>query len=71
VLVEGSTIAAVDASPIAEGSGTTVIDGVFSVGDRVGQPAVVGLAGELEYPARLRHGNPVGGELLHERVEIP
>ena len=38
-------------------------------GRRNGQPAVVGLAGELEYPARHRHGDPVGGELLHERVE--
>lgn len=36
---------------------------VFGVGDWIGQPAVVGLAGELEYPARHRNGNPVGGEL--------
>ena len=41
----------------------------FGVGDGVGPPAVVGLAGELEYPARHRDGNPVGGELVHERVE--
>jgi hypothetical protein len=42
--------------------------GDLSVGDRIGQPAVAGLAGELEYPARHRHGHPVGGELRHERV---
>jgi hypothetical protein len=41
----------------------------FSVGDGVGSPAVLGLAGELEYPARHRDGDPVGGELIHERVE--
>src|SRR6185369_9157251 len=38
-------------------------------GDGVGTPAVVRLAGELEYPARHRDGNPVGGELSYERVE--
>ena len=38
------------------------------VGDRVGEPAVVGLAGELEDPARHRHGDPVGGQLADERV---
>ena len=43
--------------------------GAFSVGDGVGQPAVVGLAGELQDPARHRHGNSVGGELFYERVE--
>ena len=42
---------------------------IFGVSDRVSQPAVVGLAGELEYPARHRHGDSVGGELFHERVE--
>jgi len=43
--------------------------GKFGLGDRVGQPAIVGLAGELEDPARHRDGDSVGGELLHERVE--
>jgi hypothetical protein len=43
----------------------------FGVGDGVGPPAVVGLAGELEYPARHRHGDPVGGELSYERVKRP
>jgi len=38
-------------------------------GDRVGQPPVVGLSCELEDPARDRDGDPVGGELVHERVE--
>ena len=42
---------------------------VFGVGDRIGQPAVVGLASELEHPARHRHGNSLGGELFHERVK--
>src|SRR5699024_9609922 len=43
--------------------------GQFGIGDRTAQPAVVGLAGELEHPARHRYGNPVGGELSYERVE--
>lgn len=30
----------------------------FGSGDRIGEPPVVGLAGELEDPARHRHGNP-------------
>jgi hypothetical protein len=38
----------------------------LGVGDGIGSPAVVGLAGELEYPARHRDGDPVGGELVHE-----
>ena len=33
----------------------------LGVGDRAGQPAVVGLAGELEHPARHRDGDPVAG----------
>ena len=33
-----------------------------------GEPAVVGLAGELKDPARHRDGDPVGGELTDERV---
>src|SRR5699024_1840209 len=37
--------------------------------DRGGQPSVVGLAGELQHPARQRDGDAVGGELTHERVE--
>ena len=41
----------------------------ISVRDRLLQPSVVGLAGELENPARHRHGYPVSGELCHERVE--
>ncbi len=41
----------------------------FGVGDGVGPRAVVGLAGELEYPARHCDGDPVGGELSYERVE--
>src|SRR4051794_32985381 len=34
----------------------------------VGEPAVVGLAGDIEDPARHRDGDPVGGELTDERV---
>lgn len=40
----------------------------FGVGDRARQPAVVGLAGDPEYPARHRDGNPVSGQLADERV---
>ena len=36
---------------------------------RVGQPPVVGLASKLEYPTRHHHGDPVSGELTHERVQ--
>ena len=43
--------------------------GKFGLADRIGQPATVGLAGELEDPARHRDGDSLGGELLHERVE--
>src|SRR5882757_458758 len=43
--------------------------GDLGVGHRVGPPPVVGLAGELKYPARHRDGDPVGGELSYERVE--
>ena len=41
---------------------------VLGAGHGVGQPAVIGLAGELENPARHRDGDSVVGELLHERV---
>jgi hypothetical protein len=41
----------------------------FGVDDRRGPPPVIRLAGELEYPPRHRHGDPVGSELIHERVE--
>ena len=43
--------------------------GPFGVGDRVGEPPVVGLASDLQYPARHRDGDPVSGQLPHERVE--
>ncbi|WP_161628463.1 hypothetical protein [Rhodococcus ruber] len=36
----------------------------LGVGDRVLEPSVVGLEGELEDPARHRDGDPVRGELL-------
>lgn len=42
--------------------------GQVGVGDRGGEPAVLGLAGELEDPARHRDGDPVGGQLTDERV---
>lgn len=36
----------------------------------VGQPSVVGLAGDLQYPARHRHRDTIGGgEIAYERVE--
>ena len=38
------------------------------VADRGVAPSVVGLAGELEDPARHRHGDPRIGELSYERV---
>jgi hypothetical protein len=40
----------------------------LGVADRAGEPPVVGLAGELEDPARHRDGDPVGGKLADERV---
>ena len=41
----------------------------FGVGHGGDEPAVIGLAGELQDPQRHRDGDPVGGELTHERVE--
>ena len=41
----------------------------FGLGDLVFPPAVVGLAGELQDPQGHCDGDPVGGELAHERVE--
>ena len=38
------------------------------IGHRVSQPPVVGLASDLEYPARHRDGNAVLGQLTNERV---
>ena len=43
--------------------------GQFGVGDGMFEPAVIGLAGELQDPHRHRDRNSVGGELTHERVE--
>jgi hypothetical protein len=53
---------------VEQGVGPVSLLGL-GVGDRTGKPAVIGLAGELEDPTRHRDGDPVGGELLHERVE--
>lgn len=53
---------------IEQGVGAVSLD-EFGVGDGFGQPAIIGLASELEYPARHRDGEPLGGELFHERVE--
>ena len=46
---------------VEQGVGAVGLDDL-GIGNRVGPPAVVGLTGELEYPARHRHGDPVGGE---------
>jgi Protein of unknown function (DUF2699). len=43
--------------------------GEFRIGDRTVEPPVVRLASELQYPTRHHDGDPVGGELCHERVE--
>ena len=40
----------------------------LGVGDRLGQPAVVRLPGDLEHPTRHRDGDPVDGQLADERV---
>ena len=37
--------------------------------DRIGEPPVIGLLGELQDPARHRDGDAVGGEFTYERVE--
>jgi len=42
--------------------------GELRFADRVGEPAVIGLADDLKDPARHRHGNPVDSELADERV---
>src|SRR4051794_6751847 len=41
----------------------------FGIGDRAGTLPVVGLPSDVEYPARHRDGDTVGGQLAHERVE--
>jgi hypothetical protein len=38
--------------------------------DRLGQPLVVGLASDVEYPARHRHGDSDGGQPAQERGEL-
>jgi hypothetical protein len=43
--------------------------GSLAVADRPQEPAVVGLAGELEDPARHRDRGPISGELTDERVD--
>ena len=43
----------------------------LAVGEGRVQPPVVGGASKLEYPTRHRHGDPIGGELAHERVHQP
>ena len=43
--------------------------GDLGVGHGIGQPSVVRLTGERDYPARHHHGIPVNCELLHERME--
>jgi hypothetical protein len=53
---------------VEQGVGALGLDDL-GVGDGVSAPAVIGLAGELEYPARHRHGDPVGGELTYERID--
>ena len=53
---------------IKEGVGPIRL-GDIGFGNRCFQPPVVGLAGELQNPARHRNGDSVGGELSHERVE--
>jgi hypothetical protein len=40
----------------------------FDIGDRVGGPALVRLAREIEDPARQRGGNPISGQLADERA---
>ena len=41
----------------------------FGLGDLLFAPAVVGLAGELQYPQGHRDGDAVSGERAHERGE--
>lgn len=53
---------------VDEGVGAVDLDD-FGIGDRFWEPAAVGLASDVQYSARYRHGHSVGGELAHERVE--
>lgn len=53
---------------VEQGVGAIGLD-AFDTGDGIDPPAVIGLAGELEDPARHRDGDPVGGELTYERVD--
>jgi hypothetical protein len=42
----------------------------LGLSDRLCEPAVVGLASDLEHPARHRDGDPVFGQLADERVHL-
>ena len=53
---------------VQQGVGAVCLD-QLGLGDLVFEPAVVGLAGELQDPQGHRDGDPVCGELAHERVE--
>ncbi len=59
------------AARVEQGVGPVCL-GRLGVGDRRGQPPVVGLAGQPEHPARHRHRHPVrgigGGQLADEQV---
>jgi len=55
------------AMSIEQGVGAMRAD-ELGVADGLGQPAVIGLAGDLQDPARHRDGHPVGGQLADERV---
>ena len=39
------------------------------LGDGIGEPAVIGLLGELQHPTRHRDGDAIGGKFTYERVE--
>lgn len=43
----------------------------LEIGERPAQPPVVGLATTKGWQTRRPHGDPVNGELVHERVHKP
>ena len=53
---------------VEQGVGPEGLD-QFGLGDLLYPPAVVGLTEELQDPQGHRDGDPVSGELAHERVE--
>lgn len=67
--VDQEAVAELRVVPVSSEQGACAVGLLeLGIGDRVDEPAVVGLASDLEHPARHRDGDPVFGQLADERV---